>query len=59
MLMNKINSAWMDGEYVSQFFGGKERETRRAYQALLDEEMGIERAEELMGGRLIRSQGCG
>jgi len=57
MLMNKASYAWMDREYVLQFFGRKEGSARRAYLAYLEEEMGVDREEELSGGGLIRSQG--
>jgi REP element-mobilizing transposase RayT len=57
VLMNKAIYAWMDREYVLQLFGRKEGSAKRAYLAYLEEEMGVDREEELSGGGLIRSQG--
>ncbi|NTU54502.1 MAG: hypothetical protein HGA97_12580 [Chlorobiaceae bacterium] len=57
VLMNNVSYEWMDREYVLQFFGRKEGSAKRAYLAYLEEEMGIDREEELSGGGLIRSNG--
>jgi REP element-mobilizing transposase RayT len=57
VLMNKVNYDWMDRDYVLQFFGRTAGSARRAYLEFLEEEMGIDREDELSGGGLIRSQG--
>jgi REP element-mobilizing transposase RayT len=57
VLMNKVRYEWMDREYILQFFGKTEGSAKRAYIQYLEEEMGIDREEELSGGGLIRSQG--
>jgi len=35
--MNKVSYAWMDREYVLQFFGKKEGSSKREYLANLEE----------------------
>jgi putative transposase len=57
VLMKKIRCDWMDDAYVLQFFGSRESAARKAYYEYLEEEMGIDRENELSGGGLIRSQG--
>ncbi len=55
VMMNKVHYAWVDREYVLQFFGNKEDEARKAYLVYLEEETGINREKELSGGGLVRS----
>jgi putative transposase len=57
VLMNKVRSGWMDREYVLQRFGKTEGSAKKAYLGFLEEELGVDREEELSGGGLIRSQG--
>ena len=57
VLMNKVSYEWIDRDYVLQFFGRTAISARMAYLEFLEEEMGIDRKEELSGGGLIRSQG--
>ena len=56
-LMNKGKYEWIDRDYVLQFFGSRDGTARKAYLKFLEEEMGIDREQELSGGGLIRSQG--
>ncbi len=57
VLMKKLRCDWMESDYVLKFFGNREGAARKAYHEFLEEEMGIDREQELSGGGLIRSQG--
>jgi REP element-mobilizing transposase RayT len=57
VMMKKVNYDWMDWGYVLQCFGSKEGIARKAYLTFLEEELGIDRENELSGGGLVRSQG--
>lgn len=57
VLMKKLRCECMDCDYVLRFFGSREWLARQAYLKYLEEEMGIDREQELSGGGLIRSQG--
>ncbi len=57
VMMKKDHYAWLDREYVLQFFGDREGEARKAYLAYLEEETGVDREKELSGGGLLRSHG--
>ena len=57
VMMNKVHYPWLDREYVLQYFGDREGEARKAYVAYLEEETGINREKELLGGGLLRSHG--
>lgn len=45
VLMTKVSYAWMDREYVLQFFGRKEGSAKKAYLACLEEEIRVDREE--------------
>ena len=57
VLMNEVVYDWMARDYVLQFFGSREGPARKAYLEFVEEEMGIDRQQELSGGGFIRSQG--
>jgi REP element-mobilizing transposase RayT len=57
VLLNRVRYDWMDRNYVLRFFGGRAGAAREAYLAFLEEELGIDREQELMGGGLVRSLG--
>ncbi len=58
VLMGKLSCEWMESDYVLQFFGDSAgRAARQAYLEFIEEEMGIDREKELMGGGLVRSHG--
>lgn len=57
VVMNKVSYEWIDLDYVLQFFGRTATSAVSAYLEFLEEEIGIDRNEELSGGGLIRSQG--
>lgn len=57
VLMNTVRYDWMDRDYVLRFFGRTKPAARKAYLAFLEEELGIDREQELMGGGLVRSLG--
>ena len=57
VMMEKVHYTWLGREYVLQFFGNKEGEARKAYVEYLEEEVGINRENELSGGGLLRSHG--
>ena len=53
VLMNEVSYDWMDRDYVLQFFGSRERTARTAYLEFVEQEMGIDRQQELSGGGFI------
>ncbi len=57
MLVGKQCAAWLDREYVLQFFSSTVDEAVRIYLDYLQDEVGQDRETELSGGGLIRSQG--
>ena len=57
VLMGKLSYEWMKSDYVLQFFGDRLGKARQAYLEFIEEEMGIDREKELMGGGLLRSHG--
>ncbi len=57
VLLNTLRCDWMDRDYVLRFFGSKERSALKAYLRFLEEELKIDREQELSGGGLVRSQG--
>ncbi|RDD31534.1 hypothetical protein CR161_05075 [Prosthecochloris sp. ZM] len=57
ILMKTLHYAWVDREYVLQFFGDKEGDARKVYLEYLEEEAGVDREKELSGGGLLRSHG--
>jgi len=57
VLLNRVRYDWMDRDYVLQFFGQKEGPARKAYLQFLEDELGIDREQELSGGGFVRSQG--
>jgi hypothetical protein len=57
VLMNEVVYEWMDREYVLRLFGSREGAARNAYLSFVEQEMGIDREQELSGGGLVRSQG--
>jgi REP element-mobilizing transposase RayT len=57
VLMKKVVYEWMDREYVLRMFGSREGSARDAYLSFIEQEMGIDREQELSGGGLVRSQG--
>ena len=57
VLMGKLSCEWMESDYVLQFFGDSAGRARQAYLEFIEEEMGIDREKELMGGGLVRSHG--
>ena len=57
VLMKKVVYEWMDWEYVLGMFGSREATARNAYFSFVEQEMGIDREQELSGGGLVRSQG--
>ncbi|KAA6232872.1 transposase [Chlorobium phaeovibrioides] len=57
VMMNEVVYEWMDREYVLRFFGETEGAARKAYLAFVEQELGIDREQELSGGGLLRSQG--
>lgn len=57
VLMGKLSYEWMESEYVLQFFGNSAGKARQAYLEYIEEEMGVDREKELMGGGLVRSHG--
>jgi hypothetical protein len=56
-MLNRVRYDWMDRGYVLQFFGQKEGPAWKAYLQFLEEELGIDREQELSGGGFVRSQG--
>ena len=57
VLMGKLSYEWMESDYVLQFFGNSAGKARQAYLEFIEEEMGVDREKELMGGGLLRSHG--
>jgi len=57
VLMKTVDCEWMDRDYVLRFFGVRERSARKAYLEFVEQEMGIDREQELSGGGLVRSNG--
>jgi hypothetical protein len=57
VLMKKVDCEWMDRVYVLRFFGDREGSARKAYLEFVEQEMGIDREQELSGGGLVRSNG--
>ena len=57
VLMKEVVYDWMARDYVLEFFGSKEGTARKAYLEFVEQEMGIDRQQELSGGGFIRSQG--
>ena len=57
VLMKKVACEWMDREYVLRMFGSREGSAMNAYLSFVEQEMGIDREQELSGGGLVRSQG--
>jgi REP element-mobilizing transposase RayT len=57
VLMDKVVCEWMDRESVLHIFGDREGAARIAYLEFVEQEMGIDREQELSGGGLVRSNG--
>jgi len=56
-MMKRSCHNWFERDYVLGYFGKKEGIARKAYENYLNEEMGMDRESELLGGGLIRSSG--
>ncbi|MDT9547239.1 MAG: transposase [Chlorobium phaeovibrioides] len=57
VMMNELVREWMDREYVLRFFADSEGAARKAYLEFVEQEIDIDREQELSGGGLLRSQG--
>ncbi|MBM3161812.1 MAG: hypothetical protein FJZ79_00415 [Chlorobi bacterium] len=57
VVMNNVACTWMNRDYVLRFFGSREGAARKAYLEFVEQEMRIDREQELSGGGLVRSQG--